>query len=193
MLTLSITYLEIFDDNVFKVIYAFLIAYYACFDPVYSIALTTLMIIAIQELHRRNATHDISLSNLDGNSSINNSSTHGYDNDSKTKHYNLHNKKINIKHCDNLLDNDEYIYNEINKHALQKTPSSNDDISAEYDFDPAFETITNNIKQKQNSLGTNIIQGVDQQHSIQPFTGNIYNVQGLPNGFDSTKYNTEIV
>ena len=55
---LSTSYLQIFDDNVFKVVYAFLIAYYACFDPVYSIALTTLMIISIQELHNRNATHN---------------------------------------------------------------------------------------------------------------------------------------
>ena len=45
---MSIAYLSIFNDNVFKIVYAFIIAYYACFDPVYAIALTTLMIIAVQ-------------------------------------------------------------------------------------------------------------------------------------------------
>ena len=54
--------LEVFDLGIFKIMYALLIAYTACFDPIYAIILTTFMIMPIQELHNRrtknaNKTH----------------------------------------------------------------------------------------------------------------------------------------
>ena len=57
--SMDIIYLEILDYTWVKVTYALLVAYSACFDPVYAITLATFIIIAIQELHRRRATKSI--------------------------------------------------------------------------------------------------------------------------------------
>ena len=52
-------YLKLLNSNTVKIIYALSVAYSACFDPVYAIALTTYIIICIQELNIRKATKNI--------------------------------------------------------------------------------------------------------------------------------------
>ena len=216
---LSTTYLQIFDDNLFKIIFAFLIAYYACFDPIYSIALTTLMIISIQEVHSRNATHDIlsllpepthnsymyniNNKNNDNNNNINlNNTSISTINDKNT--FDINSDKITAK----IFDNDELVFELINKHSLQKKPSSNDKLTAEYELcnnQPAYKTITDNITDNitnttsmdllNKSLNKPISQSlidiqnnkkinVNQNESYQELKGDILNIQGLPNGFD---------
>ena len=211
---LSTSYLKIFDDNYFKIIYAFLIAYYACFDPVYAIALTTLMIISIQELHSRNATHSIlstiptqthSIKNIKNINNTTISSVNSYDR-SINRHDNISNSNFNVKEYTipdkitaKIFDNDELVYELINEHSLQKKPDSNDKLTAEYELcqEPAYKTITDNItesskndnryqtmNQSINDIQSN--QGIseDQNNSIQGIKGDIFNIQGLPNGFD---------
>ena len=60
--------LEVFDLCIFKIIYALLIAYTACFDPIYAIILTTFLIMAIQELHTRRTKNAIATHKLSKNS-----------------------------------------------------------------------------------------------------------------------------
>jgi len=185
---LSTSYIQIFNNMYFKVIYAFLIAYYACFDPVYSIALTTLIIISIQELHTRNATsniisllpqkhkNDIKINSIPlSNSKLNSKSN------STPKLFN----SINInsgKMTAKIFDNDELVYELINKHSLQKQPDINDKLTGEYEFcqEPAYQTITNNLKNIDNN-----ITNANQNSSIQGLNGDIFNIQGLPNGYES--------
>jgi len=175
------SYLEIFNDNKFKVIYAFLIAYYACFDPIYSIALTTLIIISIQELHSRYASESI-YSLLPEKNIINNSvltsgtvsgssspSGSGSGSSSLSGSGSTSGSTINIKDGKmkaKIFDNDELVFELINKHSLQKQPSIDDKLTGEYDFnqEPAFTTITNNISSK------------DQVEML--------NILGLPNGYE---------
>ena len=163
------SYLEIFNNNKFKVIYAFLIAYYACFDPIYSIALTTLIIISIQELHSRYASESI-YSLLPEKNIINNSVlTSGTVSGSSSPSGSGSASTINIKDGKmkaKIFDNDELIFELINKHSLQKQPSIDDKLTGEYDFnqEPAFTTITNNISSK------------DQVEML--------NILGLPNGYE---------
>lgn len=198
--------LEVFDLDMFKIVYALFIAYTACFDPIYAIILTTFMIMSIQELHSRrskNAIQSHSLlgmglkkninhkvkpafipSHIDSNNHIQSSQSVVYES--------MPNKDI--------LINDKLEYDLINKHSLQKTPDNNDTLIAEYDYyeDPAFKTITNNLKEK-NMLNKNEFyvtdddltkaqnntqQGVNQNTSMKAFTSNILNIQGLPNGYD---------
>jgi len=202
---MSISYLNIFNDNVFKVVYAFIIAYYACFDPVYAIALTTLIIIAIQELHSRNATGSIISSNSMNNTpnKLAPSSIKGLDskhnkcsNNSKiydNKQYgckDLKNNSLSYKNImeskqivGKLLDNDELVYKLINEHSLQKIPDANDKLTAEYDFcqgtefkEPAYQTMTANI----NSNGKNYCLEKDIYNNSQDSS-----TQGLPIGYDS--------
>jgi len=200
---LNTSYLQIFDDNLFKVIYAFLIAYYACFDPVYSIALTTLMIISIQELHNRNATHGVvsllpkpnmkyisenPISNPISNS-ISNSISNPVQN---TSNCIISSNKMKAK----IFDNDELVFDLINQHSLQKQPTTDDKLIAEYDFchEPAYKTITDNIKNTgQNQYENNSLVNIqnnqlidaNQSKSLQGLQGDILNIQGLPNGFDT--------
>jgi len=184
---LNTSYLQLFNDIYFKVIYAFFIAYYACFDPVYAIALTTLMIVSIQELHSRNATYTIKpesiKSKVDKMSNMSNMSnmsdmfpTSIYDN----SNYN------------SIVNKDELVYDLINKHSLQKQPDVNDKLVAEYNFcqEPAFETITNNlIDNNNNNENNNIIKDANQTSSIQGLEGDIYNIQGIPIGYDKNSFN----
>ena len=210
---ISTSYLRIFDDSFFKIVYAFLIAYYACFDPVYAIALTTLMIISIQELHSRNATHSI-LSLLPEATSQNAVSTISSVNpyDSNINHHdNISNSNFNVKEYKipdkiraKIFDNDELVYELINKHSLQKTPSSDDKLTAEYELckGPAYKTITDNITEssKNDPINKSTCQSIndiqsnqgltsDQNKSLQGLPGDILNIQGLPNGFDNKHKN----
>jgi len=205
---LSIKYLEIFDDNYFKVIYAFVIAYYACFDPIYAIALTTLMIISIQEIHSRNANINsnalIPLKNSNINSnrvmpndsnrinkSINNFINSTNDNKNYINHINHINNNLN--NSNNLLINDKIAYEIINKQILQKQPSPDDNLKQEYEFcdQPAFKTITDNLNkydyeyENDNEINQDIKNL--QNTSIQGLPGDIETIQGLPNGFNQKK------
>ena len=217
---LNTSYLRIFDDNLFKIIYAFIIAYYACFDPIYAIALTTLMIISIQELHSRNATHSI-LSLLPeqninsyfpkkNNTTI--SSIKYNDNINSHSPLNIKTGIINEKMTATIFDNDELVYELINKQSLQKKPSSGDKLTSEYQFcqEPAYKTITDNITESSKNesitydlLNKNVFQRLndiqsnqgltaDQNKSLQGLKGDILNIQGLPNGFDNTQKLTNL-
>ena len=180
---LNTSYLQLFNDTYFKIIYAFLIAYYACFDPVYAIALTTLMIISIQELHSRNATYTISPESI--KSKVDNMSN-------MSKMSNVFPSSIyDNSNYNSIVNKDELVYDLINKHSLQKKPDDDDKLVAEYKFcqEPAFETITNNVVDNNNNNNNNIIKDSNQNSSIQGLEGDIYNIQGLPVGYDKNHFN----
>lgn len=200
-------YLNYFNYPSVKIIYALLIAYSACFDPVYAVALTTLIIITIQELYSRQATNGLikaTTPSADNKPFV--ASTLLDSSLSKINKLPLDNKvytKQTIVMDDMpdkaILLNDSLVYNEINKHALQRTPDPKDTMIAEFDFyeDPAYRTITANLKDKNylghnnfvitnenmNQIQTNQEPGVDQNVSTQAFPL-VLNIQGLPNGFD---------
>ena len=197
--------LEVFDLDMFKIIYALLIAYTACFDPIYAIILTTFMIMAIQELHNRRSKHAIkshTLSNIGENNTIKASFIPSQIVNGKQT---LQSVLYDSMPSNDILLNDKLVYDFINKGSLQKTPDSKDTLIAEYDYyeDPAFKTITNNLKEKNTfnnnqfyvtnddlvKAQTNIQQGVDQNTSLKAFTANILNIQGLPNGYDPKEPN----
>ena len=198
-------YLELYDNITVKVIYAFLIAYFACFDPIYSIVLTTLIIISLQELYSRRA-------NINGNyiPVPNASSLHKFPKPFITSekqgnhmsHQSVRYENNNMPSTEYLV-NDENVFAEINKHSLQKIPASNDKLIAEYDYyeDPAFRTITANLKDREifgkndfyvtsnelNSAQTNKLRNGKMSSSVQAFEGPINNIQGLPNGYDPAR------
>jgi hypothetical protein len=192
-------YLNLFNYPIVKIIYALVIAYSACFDPVYAVALTTLIIITIQELYRRQAITSINrgvgatkpfLASTLPDSSVGTTSAAIAEKQTVT---------IDQMPDKAILINDAMVYNEINKHALQRTPDPKDTMIAEFDFyeDPAYRTITANLEDK-NYLGNNqffvtdqnleqiqnnLEPGINQNISIQAFP-QVLNIQGLPNGFD---------
>jgi len=200
-------YLELYDNITVKVIYAFLIAYFACFDPIYSIVLTTLIIISLQELYSRRA-------NIKGNyipvSQQEESELRkcpkpfitAEEQENHMSHQSVRYENNTIPSTEYLV-NDENIFAEINKHSLQKIPSSNDKLIAEYDYyeDPAFRTITANLKDREifgkndfyvtgndlNSSQTNNLRNSKMSSSVQAFEGSINNIQGLPNGYDPAR------
>ena len=129
--------LEVFDLCLFKIIYALLIAYTACFDPIYAIILTTFLIMAIQELHNRRTKSAIKTHKL-----------------AKTENFkeilSPSNQRVvyeSLPSKDTLINN-KTINDFINKGSLQKIPDSKDTLDTEYDYyeDPAFKTITNNLQ-----------------------------------------------
>ena len=178
--------LEVYDIYIVKIIYGLLIAYSACFDPVYSIAFTTLIIISLQELYSRRGTHNIQAITKVQPKYIKSKQIVKYE----------HHKLPSAKY----LDNNESINNIINKNIMQKQSSNEDKLIANYDFydDPAFKTITANVsddsylaRNKFIVLGedlenaqTNQTPGSNQYVSVQELQGDILNTQGLPNGFD---------
>lgn len=190
-------YLEVFDLDIFKVVYALLIAYTACFDPIYAIILTTFMIMAIQEVHKRRSQNAIQKHKLKSNIKVKpsfiGSKISGNEQTTQSVIYDEMPSK-------DILINDKLVYDLINKHSLQKTPDIDDTLVGEYDYyeDPAFKTITNNLKEK-NTMNKNQFfvtdddlvkaqintqPGVNQNSSMKAFTSNILNIQGLPNGYD---------
>ena len=219
---INTNYLDIFDIDMFKIIYAFFIAYTACFDPIYAIILTTFMIMAIQELHNRRSINSLKTQNLQkkknnqiipippltlskmntNQSNQPNQPTQPSNQSSQSVMYESMPKK-------DILINDKLIYDFINKHSLQKTPDVNDSLYSEYDYyeDPAFKTITNNLKEKNKidknqfyvtdddliNAQTNTEKGVDQNTSMKAFKSNILNIQGLPNGYDPKSSNKGIM
>ena len=203
-------YLELFNYTSVKVVYALLIAYSACFDPVYAVALTTFIIICIQELYGRKANQAIS-NQVSGNKPFiasAPSATSVLLDSSKAKvlalptSAQLSPQQVTIDKMPDTayLVNDANVYNLINKHTLQRVPSPNDTLIAEYDYyeDPAYRTLTANIEGK-NYLGhnkfyvtngdlvdiqTNQEPGSNQNVAVQAFP-KVMNIQGLPNGFDT--------
>jgi hypothetical protein len=196
-------YLHLFNHPVVKIIYALLIAYSACFDPVYAIALTTLIIINIQEFYRRQAKQQLTTSTANKPfmpSTLLDSSV-GKSLQLPTDAKVISNQTVTIDKMPNqsILINDSMVYNEINKHSLQRTPDPKDTMIAEFDFyeDPAYRTITANLKDKNylghnkffvsennlNQIQTNTEPNVNQDIAIQAFPKTL-NIQGLPNGFD---------
>ena len=204
--------LEVFDLCMFKIIYALLIAYTACFDPIYAIILTTFLIMAIQELHNRKtklaiATHKLLKDvNLNTNTNTINNIQHTFIPSQISESIQSKQSVVYESLPDkDFLINNKTIYDFINKESLQKTPDSKDTLEAEYDYyeDPAFKTITNNLQEK-NMLNkneffvtdsdlvnaqTNTEPGIDQNTSMKAFTSNILNIQGLPNGYDPKQSN----
>lgn len=205
------SYLEIYNNNIVKIIYAFVIAYCACFDPIYAIALTTLIIISLQELYSRRATISGNYIPVPVSNTMNSTGSplshiapkpfipsELNSNKMSKQSVRYENNSIPSKE---YLANDENIFAEINKHTLQKIPSSGDEkLIAEYDYyeDPAFRTITANLKDREifgkndfyimsddlKKAQENQLSSSKQYNSIQGFEGLINNIQGLPNGYD---------
>lgn len=211
----STEFLEIYNNIVVKIIYAFIIAYCACFDPIYAIALTTLIIISLQELYSRRASitgNYIPVPNImNKNVSLSSESLYHLPKPFITSELEgSHMLKHSVKYENNSIPSNEYLVNdenifaEINKHTLQKTPSIGDEkLIAEYDYyeDPAFRTITANLKDREifgkndfyvtadelQSAQTNKLRNDNISNSVQAFAGPINNIQGLPNGYDPSK------
>jgi len=206
--SMDIYYLELLDYTWVKVGYALLVAYSACFDPVYAIALATFIIIAIQELHLRRATKSItnlSQSQISTSTSarVHPSSSVPINTQTPLVLNNSNQLQVNMlgsKPDDTYIQTDKTVFETINKQVLQKPPTSGDSLIAEYDYyeDPAFKTLTANLNNK-NYLGnnkfyvapdnlgmiqTNQTPGVNQNTSVQPFNASMMNIQGMPMGFD---------
>lgn len=200
---MSNAYLELFDMMGFKVIYALLVAYSACFDPIYAIALTTFIIIAIQELYSRRAAKNMTVATIAAKpflaSTLLDSSVGKSLQLPADVQVTPAGVTIDGKVDDAILLNDAMIYANINKHVLQKTPAPGDTLVAEYDYyeDPAYRTITANLENKNylghnkffvtnenlNQIQTNQQPDVNPNTSVQAFPQSM-NIQGLPNGFD---------
>jgi hypothetical protein len=210
------SYLEHFDSLWFKIIMAFLIVYYACFDPVYSIALTTLIIVGIQELHRRRASKALLLKPAVSKVTMSNllmqdkPLIHQIDEKMAEK---MAEKMVSqkVKYIEGEVEKREQIYlvndantfDEINKQSLQKVPIAGDRLVAEYDFyeDPAYKTITANLSNNQ-VLGRNkfMVSSSDLEvaqtnkipnkiiGSAQVFDKAMNNIQGLPMGYEQDKF-----
>jgi hypothetical protein len=172
---IDINYLEIFENDMFKLIYSLIIVYTACFDPIYAIVLTTFIIIAIQELHTRKATIGITLelqNDTINNNRINNSINNNKLNDNDNNNIDFVESKItkddddentqsvmyenNKSPSDTTLTNIKDAHAIINKQTMQKHPEENDSLIVNYDYyeDPAFKTLTNNLQEK-NRLNKN--------------------------------------
>ena len=199
-------YINLFNYPIVRIIYALLIAYSACFDPVYAVALTTLIIITIQELYSRQTRRGLVkaatpsakpfLASTLLDSSVGKSLSLPADAKVLTNQTVVMDGSMPDKA---ILVNDTLVYNEINKHALQRTPDPKDTMIAEFDFyeDPAYRTITANLADKNylghnkffvtednmNQIQTNQEPGANQTASVQAFQ-RVLNIQGLPNGFD---------
>ena len=200
-------YINLFNYPSVKIIYALLIAYSACFDPIYAVVLTTLIIITIQELYARNAkrglikaaTPSISGKPFIASTLLDSSITKLQQLPPDAKVLTKQTVVMDGTPDKAILVNDALVYNEINKHVLQRTPDPKDSMIAEFDFyeDPAYRTITANLEDKNylghnkffvtdenmNQIQTNQEPGANQSASVQAFP-RVLNIQGLPNGFD---------
>jgi hypothetical protein len=200
-------YLNLFNYPIVRIIYALLIAYSACFDPVYAVALTTLIIITIQELYARQAKKGLvkaAAPSATGNPFIpsviqDSGSSKSLKLPADAQMLSKQTVVMDSMPDNAILVNDAMVYNEINKHALQRIPDPKDTMIAEFDFyeDPAYRTITANLADKDylgrnkflitdeniNQIQTNQEPGSNQTAPIQAFP-QVLNIQGLPNGFD---------
>ncbi len=184
-------YLSMYDYTWVRVVMGLLIAYTALFDPIYSIALATLMILSVQELHRRRSTSKLPSSNQLG-----------------SLPQNIVGTTTNILDSlptDEIKVNNANVFNEINKHSLQKDPTGDDSILAEYDyyFDPAFKTLTQTVAEQNTLRNGSFYVTTDELNQAQnnqvtnnqniPVTAlpNSLNAQGLPIGFDKYNYSLD--
>ena len=160
---IEIHYLELFKNDMFKLIYTLLVVYTACFDPIYAIVLTTFIIIAIQELHTRKATIGITrelqndtINNNHINNRINNRINNNKlnDNDNKLNNNNIefveskitkeeeddddHTQSVMYENdelpSDTTLTNIKDAHSIINKQSMQKHPEENDSLIVNYDY-----------------------------------------------------------
>lgn len=184
------SYLNLLNNTWVKVIYGLLIAYAACFDPIYAIILTTLLVISIQELYSRQAKRAIK------STPFNPATISGVQTVSMADK--------DIQAAADVLMTDKMVYDQINQRVLQRVPAASDSLIAEYDYyqDPAFKTITANLNDKNSMyLGRNMFYTTaadmamiqtnqadknvnNQGQPIQAFATNTMNAQGLPMGFD---------
>ena len=235
---ISVQLLEVFNYGIVKIIYALLIAYSACFDPVYAIALTTLIIICIQELYLRNAKKNI-IRNTYLNTSSSNTIPSNVMLSNKTTSTNSAATQptatqpaatqpaaqqtaatqtiIQLSPSKTLLleSNNDFtyadlqikhnnIFNLINEHTIQKTPTQNDNLINNYEInntqenktiDPAFTTLTNNIQTK-SYLNKNYLSITNQDLSdIQTNQQQLNDKQeqnlaqiSFPEGYDTDTY-----
>lgn len=162
---IEVKYIEVFDNTLFKIIYALFIAYTVCIDPIYAILLTTFMIMVIQELHLRKSL--IALSKLNNNNSNNN------DNINHKKNFKNIEDIINKSNSQDIIFKESEIsdtINEIeydienidtielvnnnnnnsnqNKETMKDMTEEIKNVNNKYYEDPAFKTITNNLQEK---------------------------------------------
>jgi hypothetical protein len=176
-----------------RAIVALIIAWTACFDPVFSVAIATKMIFAIQELHRRRAVVTMKSDvkaivvppNVVGNHTM---------------------PTIPAE----IAASDKLVFDEINKHSLQKIPEGDDTILAEYDFyfDPAYTNLTQNVRE-QNILRngsfyvtTEELQAAQSNQAVGGGSGAMtalpgsLNAQGMnsviPSGYDKEMYSLDV-
>ena len=200
-------YLELLNYTSVKIIYALLVAYSACFDPVYAIALATFIIICIQELYLRKAAQSVVSAVGEAKQPLQMAKTSVLLDSSSAKVQQLPTTATMIPQqvaYENIPDkailaNDANVYNLINRHTLQRVPVESDKLIAEYDYyeDPAFRTLTANVEGKEYlghnkfyitedsfaSIQTNQEPNTKQNIAVQAFPISL-NIQGLPNGFD---------
>lgn len=133
-------YLELFDYWLYKIVYAILVAYSGCVDPVYAIALGTFIIICIQENHMRKAKKNMKLTN--------NLVTLPSSPPNKLPEI-TYETPINNNNTTMSKDTDDTNML-MNKHIMQLTPDVDNKLITSLDFyiDPAYQTLTTNIQDK---------------------------------------------
>ncbi len=162
---IEVKYIELFDNTLFKIIYALFIAYTVCIDPIYAILLTTFMIMVIQELHLRKSLIALSKLNNDGNTNgndninnkqnlknikdiINKNSSQGI----TFKDSEISDKINEIEYDIENIDTIELVNNNNNsnqnKETMKNMTEEIKNVNDKYYEDPAFKTITNNLQEK---------------------------------------------
>jgi len=136
---IKINYLELFENDMFKLIYTLLIVYTACFDPIYAIILTTFIIIGIQELHTRKATITITNEIQNDNNITNNNNNNKKTNNNKNNKNNKNNNNNNISINNNEL-NDNIVFVESK---ITKEEDNTQSIIYENNALPSETTLTN--------------------------------------------------
>ena len=171
--------LSIFDTLWCRVLLALIIAWTACFDPVYSIMIAGTLILSIMELHRRRSIvgmqrqHSVIVPpNVIGNRTM---------------------RSI----PKDIAMTDKLVFDEINKHSLQKSPEGDDSILAEYDYyyDPAYTNLTQNVRE-QNILRNGSFYVTSDELTAAQSNGAIGSstgaMTGLPGSLNAQGMNTII-
>lgn len=160
---IEVKYIEVFDNTLFKIIYALFIAYTVCIDPIYAILLTTFMIMVIQELHLRKSLIALSKLNNDSNTNGNDIINHKQnlknikDIINKNSSQGIIFKESEISDTINEIEYDienidtiELVNNNSNqnKETMKDMTEEIKNVNDKYYEDPAFKTITNNLQEK---------------------------------------------
>ena len=163
---IEVKYIEVFDNTLFKIIYALFIAYTVCIDPIYAILLTTFMIMVIQELHLRKSLIALSKLNNDSNTNgndiinhkqnlknikdiINKNSSQGIIFKESEISDTINEIEYDIENIDTieLVNNNNNNSNQ-NKETMKDMTEEIKNVNDKYYEDPAFKTITNNLQEK---------------------------------------------